>query len=285
VGKRQCALGKMAVKMERKKYIICAPLYSGSAGVRVLYMLRDILEEKGFDAKIFCLSKNTQTDLSVFTKKITNDNRKNDIVVYPEIVAGNPLRIRNVARLILFYPGRNGGMRRYHKSEMLFTYHPEFMPDADILTIPWIDESLFNNPGYERTQDCCFVYKGGRWKDVKELNNLPTITMRWPESREKLADLLKHTKTLYSFDNASAVLEEALLCGANVMLVTAEGYMPYKSRYKYESEKFPEQLKNFITKTQTNDYKGRIQSRYLLLYWAYAVWRYWIKPLFKTKKY
>ena len=45
------------VKMERKKYIICAPLYSGSAGVRALYMLRDILEKKGFDAKIFCLSK------------------------------------------------------------------------------------------------------------------------------------------------------------------------------------------------------------------------------------
>ena len=269
----------------KRPYIFYFTSFDRSNGIRVMMLLSKKLITEGFKVLYYVQDKdNWPSDIPILTT-VDEKLKKNAIIIYPEIVAGNPLRVRNVARLVLFYPGRNGGMRQYHKSEMIFTYHPEFMPGADVLTIPWIDESLFNNPGYKRTQDYCFVYKGGRWKDVKELNELPTITMKWPESREKLAELLKHTKTLYSFDNASAVLEEALLCGANVMLVTNEGYMPYESRYKHETEKFPEQLKNFISKTQASDYRGRIQSRLLLLYWTYAVWRYWIKPLFKTKKY
>ena len=211
---------------------------------------------------------------------VTREMRINAVVVYPEIVAGNPLRVRNVARLVLFYPGTNGGMRRYHHSEMTFTYLPEFLPGSDILTIPWLDEELFNDPGYERTQDCCFVYKGGRWIDPPELRGLKTITMDWPESREQLADLLKHTRTLYSFDSESAVLYEAMACGANVLIVTKDGYLTPPNIYRQAVKDFPAQFANFIKRTQESDYKGRIQTRYLFAYWTYAVWRYWIKPLF-----
>ena len=214
-----------------------------------------------------------------------DDNlRRNAIAVYPEIIAGNPLRVQNVARLVLFYPGRNGGTHHYHKSEMIFSYLPEFLPGADVLTIPWINTNLFYNPRHPKTQDYCFVYKGGRWRKIPELEGLPAITMKWPSTREELADILRHTRTLYSFDNKSAVLEEALQCGAKVMLVTPTGYEEYKSYYSNVTANFPKQFHNFVQRTQSSNYTDRIQSKYLFLYWAYAVWRYWIKPHFVHTK-
>jgi len=250
-----------------------------------MMILSEKLIDAGYSVLYYVTDKNNWPKHIPTINTLTHDLQENAIVVYPEIVAGNPLRVRNVARLVLFYPGKNGGMKKYHHSELLFAYLPEFLPGADVLTIPWIDKALFNNPGYERTQDYCFVYKGGRWKDPPELRGLPTITMAWPETREKLADLLKHTRTLFSFDANSAIICEALACGANVSIVTKNGYSePPPSIYTQIVQDFPKQFENFIKRTQNNNYKGPIQSRYLFTYWAYAVWRYWIKPLFIKPK-
>lgn len=268
----------------KRPYVFYLPGYDRSNGIRVMMILSQRLSDAGY--KVFYHVKdrtNWPPDIPILNA-IDERLRDNAVVVYPEIVAGNPLRVRNVARLVLFYPGRNGGMKHYHKSEMLFAYLPEFLPGADVLTIPWIDTNLFNNPGLPRTMDYCFVYKGGRWKDPPELRDMPTITMKWPETREALADILKRTRTLYSFDDASAVLDEALLCGAKVMVVTKDGYCEYKKDYSRIVSQFPAQFLNFVRRTQSSNYRGRIQSKYLFLYWAYAVWRYWIKPHFTRTK-
>ena len=268
----------------KRPYVFFFPSFDRSNGIRVMMNLSEKLIAEGFDVRYYVAAKHTWTCDHPIQETIDDELRENAIAVYPEIVAGNPLRIRNVARLALFYPGRNGGMKRYHKSEMVFAYRREFLPGADVLTIPWIDSRLFNDPGYERTQDCCFVYKGGRWTDPPELRNLTTITMKWPETREALADLLKHTRTLYSFDAESALLPEACCCGAKVMIVTKSGYAEYTNDYAQVVKDFPAQFDNFVKRTQDSDYKGRIQSRYLLAYWTYAVWRYWIKPIFVKPK-
>ncbi len=268
----------------KKPYIFYFTRFTRSNGIRVMMILSEKLIEAGYTVLYYVPDKTNWPSHIPTLDVVTKELRDKAIAVYPEIVAGNPLRVRNVARLVLFYPGVNGGMKKYHHGEMIFTYRPEFFPNADVLTIPWIDKQLFNNPGYERTQDCCFVYKGGRWRDPPELRKLKTITMDWPDTREKLADLLKHTRTLYSFDSLSAVLYEAIACGVNVKVVTEDGYSEFPDDYEQTIKHFPEQFVNFITCTQSSDYKGRIQTRYLFIYWVYAVWRYWVKPLFAKNK-
>ena len=243
----------------KRPYIFYFTRYTRSNGIRVMMLLSEKLAEAGFEV----------------VYHVPEDNN-----ALFRVCRSNP----NVARLVLFYPGRNGGMKKYHHSEMVFAYRPEFLPGADVLTIPWIDRKLFNDPGFERTADCCFVYKGGRWTDRPELRGLKTITMDWPESREALADLLKRTRTLYSFDSASAVLNEAAACGAHVMLVTENGYEEFRDDHAEVESAFPAQFANFVERTQKSDYRGRMQSRFLFAYWTYAVWRYWIKPrLARTK--
>ncbi len=268
----------------KKPYVFYFPVYNRSNGVRVMMILAEKLAASGYEV-FYHVKDGTGWPAEIPVKEKIDEELRNDAVaVYPEIVAGNPLRVRNVARLVLFHPGRNGGEKRYHESEMTFAYLPEFLPGADVLTIPWIDAGLFNNPGLPRTGDCCFVHKGGRWKDPPELRNLPVVTMKWPETRQALADLLKRTRTLYSFDGASAVLDEALLCGAKVMLVAENGYREYKKDYAGVVARFPAQFRNFVERTQASDYKGRIQSRWLFGYWIRAVWRYWIKPILAPAK-
>lgn len=264
----------------KRPYVFYFPSYDRSNGIRVMMNLSEKLIAAGFDVRYYVNAKHTWTCPHPIQETVDAYLQEEAVAVYPEIVAGNPLRIRNVTRLVLFYPGKNGGMKKYHKSEMVFTYLPKFLPGADVLTIPWIDEKLFNNPGYQRTQDCCFVYKGGKWADPPELRSLPTITMAWPETREALAELLKHTRILYSFDADSALLPEACCCGVKVMIVTQTGYTEYVDDYSQITKNFPAQFDNFVRRTQASDYQGRIQSKYLFTYWAYAVWRYWIKPLF-----
>lgn len=264
----------------KRPYVFYFPCHSRSNGIRTMMLLSKRLAQEGFEVLYYVKDRSDWSKDVPVLENVDANLRQVAIAVYPEIVAGNPLRIRNVARLVLFYPGKNGGMKRYHESEMTFAYFPEFLPGADVLTIPWIDENLFNDPGYPRTQDCCFVHKGGRWKDPPELRDMTTITMQWPETREALADLLKRTRTLYSFDDCSAVLAEALICGAKVMIVTPEGYKEYKDDCSYIAKTFPAQFRNFVERTQSSDWKGRLQTRWLFCYWATAVWRYWVKPLF-----
>lgn len=269
----------------KRPYVFYFPSFTRSNGIRVMMILAETLEKEGFDVFYYVQNLNGWESAGhPHLAEISDTLRENGVIVYPEIVAGNPLRFRNVARYALYYPGVNGGQRRYHKSEMVFAYLPKFLPGANVLSIPWIDKTLFNDPGYERTGDCCFVYKGGRWCDPPELRSLPTITMQWPETREAFADLLKHTRTLYSFDAVSAVLDEAAVCGVKVKVVTKDGFKDYVSPHEQMVRDFPAQFRHFVDVTQNRDYRGPLQSRYLWLYWAYAVWRYWVKPWFVKVK-
>lgn len=78
-----------------KSYIICADTYGKSCGPKVFYKLRDELASRGFKTYIFCFGKRKYNP-DVFIDDITDEQRTNDIVVYPEIFEGNPLGFRNV---------------------------------------------------------------------------------------------------------------------------------------------------------------------------------------------
>lgn len=57
----------------------------------------------------------------------------------------------------------------------------------------------------------------------KGADSIAQIHPGWPETREKLASLLRATKTLISYDDTSAIVPEALICGCEVKIVTAMG--------------------------------------------------------------
>jgi hypothetical protein len=274
----------------KKDYIIWTPAYSVSNGVKVLHMLYKELEKRGYN--VYLYSCQPYQEGYNYIEEVSDEQKENAVVIYPEAVTGNPLKIKNVARYVLYYPGLNGGEKKFHQSEALFTHLPMFYPNIPVFTWPWLNEELFYDENLPKTQDCSFVYKGGKFRDAKETEGLLEINLDFPATRKELADLLRTTGTLYSYDNCTAILEEATLCGAKVKIITKEGVEDYHSTYKEETKDFEEQISNFIKTTQSLDFKGKIEGIKLStlkdsLYFKfkYALSKYIIKDDKKAEKY
>lgn len=242
----------------KKDYVIWTPAYAKSNGIKVLHLLYKKLEEKGFNVWLYSPKPHLQG--YKYIKKISKELKKSAIVVYPEIVFGNPLGFQNVARYVLQSPGALGGEKQFHHSEMIFTHNKEFFPQGVLLTLPWIDETIFYEDDSQKVQDCYFVYKGGKFRDAEETKGLLEINMQYPKTQQELADLLRKTKTLYSYDDCSSVLDEAVLCGAAVKIITQDGIKDYDLNYKDLIKDAEKNFQNFITLTQGMNYTGEIEK-------------------------
>lgn len=93
-------------KYDSLNYVIYAPPLTSSAGIRALYRLSVELEKRGLSAPILCYKK---TDGYHCINAFTKEMQENDIVIYPEVVRGNPLGFFRVVRYVLYYPGKLGG--------------------------------------------------------------------------------------------------------------------------------------------------------------------------------
>lgn len=244
--------------MPKKRYIIVtsSPAYK-SMGTRMLHKLHDALRMRGYEAFMFC----PQGHIPGYHYLETFDiqTRKRDVVVYSETVIGNPLRFNNIVRYVLYYPGISGGEYPFYPSENIFTWEKKYYPGAPQLYLEWLDTSLFFDEHLPKTQDCYFVNKGGKWKELGELNGLTEINMNYPESRYDLAKLLKTTGILYSYDSDSAILAEAICCGAKVKIITKNGFKDANLEMPSKAE-MERQLDDFITLTQSLNYHGPLQE-------------------------
>lgn len=247
-------------KIRAKRYIIWAQPLTRSAGTRVLYMLYERLRQRGQEALIYCPVEHL--DRYEYIDILDAATLAHDIVVYPEIVWGNPLRFQNVVRYVLYVPGVLAGEATYHPGECLFTWSLEYC-DTNELFWSTIDRSLFFDEQLPKTQDCYFVNKVEKWGDFAELRDAIEINMSYPATREELAQLLKTTRILYNFDEYSILSEEALLCGAQVKIVTKDGMLDFKPFFPGSViDKSCEEslMASFISITQDINYTGPLQE-------------------------
>lgn len=231
-------------------YVIYTPKYCASNGVRVLFKLADELIKRGNNVYLF--SEPSQGKDYKYINKLTKQLKNNAVIVYPEIVFGNPLGAKKVVRYILYYPGVNGGDTKFDENEMLFTFNSEYYKNADLLSISTMDTSLFYCDETSKDINCYFINKGGKWKEIPEFKDFVEINMFYPATRDELAKLLRRTKTLYSYDRHTLLAEEAHACGCEVKYVTEDGFenfVPDKTNY-YTAEEYNNFIDNFIKKTK-----------------------------------
>lgn len=189
--------------MSKAPYVIMAPEYRhNSAGVRVMHKLRDLLEERGYHAEIATAGQAPDSA----------------IAVYPETVSGNPLGGKTVVRYVLFFPGKLGGDEAYDQNEIIFTYDSRYYRDVPRLKISII-EDFFRNEGLPRSGGCFYVGKGKDVPRIPETDGLTEITRAWPEKRTDLARLLNECEVFYTYDQYTAMADEAELCGCRVVVI------------------------------------------------------------------
>lgn len=229
-----------------RRYVIVAPPYQHtSAGIRVLYDLQKWLVLAGYDALVCTLFQGYPIDSFV-----------NDIIIYPEVVTGNPMNAKRIVRYILNRPGKIRGDKVYNCAEILFSYNHALAPYSDgrILEVPAFEPIFYDDPAFFRDKDVFYVGKGKNLGlHPKDCIEITRIHPAYPPTRQALADLLRSAKTLYTYDDFSAISREAYLCGCEVIVIDASGNMkPMTTHHQPTSVKeFKSQLHQFICITQS----------------------------------
>jgi hypothetical protein len=220
-------------------YYIYAPSYvETSAGVKVLHLLCHHLNIKGYPAFI-ANTKESQykTNPNLITPianqkvlELHKNSKKTPIVIYPDIVKGNPLNAKCQIRYLLHYAGLLGGDRDFRSNELIFTYTKKIwqkmnLENPNVLFIPICDTKIFFPPQKEEERrGTCFYaskYKLFSGKGTFEITKDSfEITRDKPDSlsTKEVADLLRKSEIFYSYEDTS-LITEAILCGCPVVLV------------------------------------------------------------------
>ncbi len=159
------------------------------------------------------------------------------IVVYPEIVVGNPCGAGKVVRWALNEPGLLGGETSYADEEMVFVYDPQKLDIVSravgrplgprrVLWLGLVDPThIYPSIALERTMDCSFTNKGRNlhnrfpFRDDEGIVPIEDIT----PTLASLGDVLRRTRILYSYDHYSNILREAVICGCTVRVIGEDG--------------------------------------------------------------
>lgn len=213
-------------------YYIHAPAFrETSAGIVVLHTLCHLLNTQGYDAYIVGTDVlNPKFNTSVVTREVLAEHNRNGltpIVVYPEIVSGNPLNASVCVRYILNRIGRiTGKPLNEGKDDLFFYYSENFLGDArkedvDFLYLSILDTEIFK-PDPSKTKDRTFVFQYRYPLEKIDFSLFPAgtelISMANPVSLHELAAKLQTGRVLYSYE-ISAVCPEAMMCGCPVVFM------------------------------------------------------------------
>ena len=257
----------------RPNFLIASPPYTRIfAGVQVLHDLCHELNVIGYQAAIIFFHSgdgqekpyqwalSNRPDLYVEghrrhqlpednPQKNLADFLENGILIYPEIIKGNPLGAKRVARYLLNkddkpYPGEFicAFSRLFYKNphHTLFKVTtPDFMNTDD--TVHWS----------ERRMDATYFGKGPKYVECSLIPDTVLIERDWPRDQRQLAVMLKSTRFLFSFDGCTGIHTDAMMCGA-VPVILHEKQLT-RAELDVSESKYPHiNLSNIKDKTSVN---------------------------------
>jgi len=214
----------------REFFIFSPPYTDKSAGIWMLHFLAHTINQIGFNASLVCdLSNDNYLTNEKFNTPVADssslDRIDKGIIIYPELVHGNPFNGKNIVRYMLNSEGRcSGRSMNAGPDDVFVAYLPEFCSNpAHILHYPIFSEEHFHRrnaqPVLARKVDAFYIGKGSMYTVCPKLEGMVEITREWPVSKEELGVLLRQIRFLYSYDNVTSLCSDAALCGAIPVLL------------------------------------------------------------------
>ncbi|MDR5829788.1 glycosyltransferase [Caballeronia sp. LP006] len=227
-------------------YYIYAPAYrESSAGIVVMHTLCHLLNREGYDAYISATDVvNPRFDTPLATFEVQARHRlegRMPIVVYPEIVSGNPMNADVCVRYILNHIGfLSGKPLNEGKDDLVFYFSENFLgsankKDVDFLFLPVIDTELFK-PDPTVKKDRTFVFHYRHPLDKIDFSLFPPgtelLSMANPVTLPELAKKLQGGRVLYSYEQSS-VCNEAMACGCPVIYLPEGGLKAVPDQFAF----------------------------------------------------
>jgi len=172
---------------------------------------------------------NTPTLTIDFAKEIANNN--DYIVVYPEVVSGNPLNAKNVVRWFLHDPGFHTNLVKYGSGELYFRFGsvtnlfdpPEGSKVSDSnLTVLHFPLELYNSEGWsENRSGSAYCIRKGKGKPI--VHDLSESILIDDLPHEEVAKIFKKVKQFISYDTKTAYSYFAAICGCESIVIPDNG--------------------------------------------------------------
>jgi hypothetical protein len=251
-------------------YIVNAPTYDENRGGTIfLHELVNALNERGERAALWPIHnvydvgmrrkiKNFfgidkpefRTSPALDTPMATRaDLAPSSVVVYPEIVRGNPLGAKHVARWLLYTPGKRHPYE-FGPDEMFFRVDefadlPEVTGGAPDLFLWKVNPVYRNENRPDRSGACFIVRKGG---DLPRQPVTEGAIQIDGKSHEEINEIFNRCETFYSYDDATMYSQYAAVCGCLSVVIpsgdasrdeTVSNHMlgRYGIAYGFEDEK------------------------------------------------
>lgn len=151
------------------------------------------------------------------------------VVIYPEVVSGNPLNSQHVVRWMLCDLGVHIPFSIYHTwdpNDLIFhysTFNAKYNPeDVHILTTTWIDPKI-KDTQQPKEGSCYLLKKGSLFHNYLQFIHPKDALLLDPLSHEKIILTLQQKKYFYSYDPYSYYDVIALLCGCIPIIYPLSG--------------------------------------------------------------
>jgi hypothetical protein len=223
------------------KFIICSFDYDQrSGGIIALHKLGKDLADLNYSVNLLANKTIPGSKCKLLTEYEIHElitNEPECIVVYPEIVKGNPWCAKNVVRWVLYHPGVHGGDKEYSEDELVLTYSPLFVKGTKYEQCPVLFTftsglDTFKDLDLNRKGDCLLIKKGHYKEKPVDVESIDQFIKDSPDLNGDLLQLFNQYERFISMDHASYHSIQAALCGCIPIVIPDEGIAKEEWREK-----------------------------------------------------
>lgn len=238
--------------MKKIRFIIYSPPYNeNNGGAIALHKLCHLLNAIGYKAyfysqktpkfsqKKYLLSSmrlalysikakfKPRTNPNFNTPVISHINKQQDIIIYPEIIDGNPLRAKKVVRWFLHEPGYHTGIINYGENELYFYFQKSFN-DPNInkdwnnkLRVLYLFNDIYKQVNFGDRRGTCHILRKGAHKQMVHDTSDSILIDNLPH--EKIAEIFNQVEMCISYDTKTLYSQYAVMCGCKSVLIPDKG--------------------------------------------------------------